>query len=55
MDILDEEEIINWFDEVLHDLFNIVYQQYHLDVCYRFLILPHLKKTVSCSQYYALL
>ena len=34
MDILDEEEIINWFDEVLHDLFNIVYQQYHLDVCY---------------------
>ena len=34
MDILDEEDIINWFDEVLHELFNIVYQQYHLDVCY---------------------
>ena len=34
MDILDEEDIINWFDEVLHDLFDFVYQQYHLDVCY---------------------
>lgn len=34
MDILDEEDIINWFDEVLHGLFDLVYQQYHLDVCY---------------------
>ncbi len=34
MDILDEEDINNWFDEILHELFNFVYQQYHLDVCY---------------------
>ena len=34
MDILDEDDILNWFEEVLHDLFNLVYQQYHLDVCY---------------------
>ena len=34
IDILDEENIRNWFDEVLHDLFSDVYQQYHLDVCY---------------------
>ena len=35
MDILNETEIREWFDEVLHDLFNAVYQQYHLDVCYK--------------------
>lgn len=34
MDILDEDEIKNWFDEVLHELFDLVYQRYHLDVCY---------------------
>lgn len=34
IDILDEENIRNWFDDVLHDLFSNVYQQYHLDVCY---------------------
>ncbi len=34
VDILDENEIISWFDEVLHELFNDVYQRYHLDVCY---------------------
>lgn len=34
MDILDEGEIKNWFDEILHELFNLIYQQYHLDVCY---------------------
>ena len=35
IDILDEDDIINWFDEVLHELFNVIYQQYHLDVCYK--------------------
>lgn len=34
MDILDESGIKDWFDEVMHDLFGIVYQRYHLDVCY---------------------
>ncbi len=34
IDILDEEEIKDWFDEVFHELYNSVYQQYHLDVCY---------------------
>jgi len=34
MDILDERGIKDWFDEVLHDLFDAVYQRYHLDVCY---------------------
>ena len=34
IDILDESDIRNWFDNVLHDLFSDVYQQYHLDVCY---------------------
>ena len=32
--ILDEEKIKDWFGEVLHELFSIVYQKYHLDVCY---------------------
>lgn len=34
MDILDEENIRNWFDDVLHDLFSDAYQRYHLDVCH---------------------
>ena len=34
IDILDEDTIRDWFDEVLHELFNVVYQKYHLDVCY---------------------
>lgn len=34
MDILDESGIKDWFDEVLLDLFDVVYQRYHLDVCY---------------------
>ena len=34
MDILDESGIRDWFEEVLHDLFNSVYQRYHFDVCY---------------------
>ena len=34
IDVLDEDDIRNWFDNVLHDLFSDVCQQYHLDVCY---------------------
>lgn len=34
IDILDESEIKDWFDEVIHELFNDVYQRYHLDACY---------------------
>ena len=34
IDILDEENIRNWFDDVLHDLFSDAYQRYHLDVCH---------------------
>ncbi|MDD4593047.1 MAG: hypothetical protein PHG06_21900 [Parabacteroides sp.] len=34
MDILDESGIKGWFDEVLHDLFDAVYQRYHFHVCY---------------------
>lgn len=34
IDILDEEAIRDWLDAVLHELFDSVYQQYHLDVCY---------------------
>lgn len=34
IDILDEGNIRDWFDDVLHDLFSDVYQRYHLDVCY---------------------
>ncbi len=33
IDILDESEIDDWFDEVLHELYSDVYQHYHLDVC----------------------
>ena len=32
MDILDEGEIEEWVDEVLHNLYSDVYQRYHLDV-----------------------
>ena len=32
MDILDETEIIDWFTEVIHDLYDDIYQYYHLDV-----------------------
>ena len=32
IDILDEGEIEDWFDEVLHNLYSDVYQRYHLDV-----------------------
>lgn len=32
--ILDDHEIGNWFDEVLYSIFDSVYQRYHLDVCY---------------------
>ncbi len=31
MDILDEDEIEDWFDEVMHNLYSDVYQRYHLD------------------------
>ncbi len=34
MDILGEGEIQDWFDEILRELFNAVYQKYHLDVCF---------------------
>ncbi|WP_418747116.1 hypothetical protein [Frisingicoccus sp.] len=34
MDVLGENEIKNWFEEVLHELYDLIYQQYHLDVCY---------------------
>ena len=34
MNILDQIEISDWFDEILHEIFNFVYQRYHLDVCY---------------------
>lgn len=34
IDILNEDAIRDWFDEVLHELFNFVYHQYHLNVCY---------------------
>lgn len=34
IDILNEIGIKYWFDEVLHELYNAIYQQYHLDVCY---------------------
>lgn len=34
IDILDADAIRNWFDEVLLELFDSVYQHYHFDVCY---------------------
>ena len=34
IDILDESDIENQFDETLQDLYDAVFQQYHLDVCY---------------------
>lgn len=42
MDILNEDKIKNWFDEVLHNLFDLVYQRYHFDICYEIsdLVLP---------------
>ncbi|MCQ2509443.1 MAG: hypothetical protein MJ116_03140 [Lachnospiraceae bacterium] len=33
IDILDEDAIRDWFDERMHDLYNALYQKYHLDVC----------------------
>lgn len=53
IDILDEEAIRDWFNEVLHELFNSVYQHYHLDVCYEISDLTSDKGdimfVVSCS------
>lgn len=34
IDILDESDIENQFDETLQDLYDAVFQRYHLDVCY---------------------
>lgn len=34
IDILDESDIENQFDETLHDLYSDVFKQYHLDVRY---------------------
>lgn len=34
IDILDESDIEDKFDETLHDLYSDVFKQYHLDVCY---------------------
>ncbi len=53
IDILDEDEIQAWFDEVLHELFSSVYQRYHLDVSYEISDLTTLGEsevvfTVSC-------
>lgn len=31
MEILDEDEIEDWFEEVMHNLYSDVYQRYHLD------------------------
>ncbi|ADU23888.1 hypothetical protein [Ruminococcus albus] len=31
MDILDDENIIEWFDEVINDLYDSIYQHYHLE------------------------
>lgn len=54
IDILDEDTIRDWFDEVLHELFNVIYQKYHLDVCYEIsdFVTPDENKimfTISCS------
>ena len=35
MEILSEQNISDWFDEVLHDLYSAVYQRYHLDMEYK--------------------
>lgn len=34
IDILDANTIWDWFDKVLYDLFTVVFQKYHFDVCY---------------------
>lgn len=34
IDILNERNIRDWFNDVLHDLYSAVYQRYHLDVGY---------------------
>lgn len=34
IDIFNEQNIRDGFNDVLHDLFSEVYQRYHLDVCY---------------------
>lgn len=31
MDILDDDGILDWFDEVVHGLYDSIYQHYHLD------------------------
>ena len=53
MDILNEDEIRDWFEEILYELFDLVYQRYHLDVCYEISNLTTLNKdksifTISC-------
>lgn len=35
IDILDGSDIENQFDETLQDLYDAVFQRYHLDVCYK--------------------
>ena len=34
IDVLDGSDIENQFDETLQDLYDAVFQRYHLDVCY---------------------
>lgn len=34
IDILNKHAIKDWFDEIICELYNDVYQQYHLNVCY---------------------
>lgn len=34
IEILDEDDISDWFEEVLHNLYSEVFQRYHFDVCY---------------------
>lgn len=34
IDILNQRNIRDWFNDVLHDLYSAVYQRYHLDVSY---------------------
>ena len=34
MSILSVGEIIDWFNEVLHNLYDDIYQNYNLDICY---------------------
>lgn len=48
MELLNKRAIEDWFDKVFHELYDAVYQQYHLDVCYA---ISDLSSTLNSTEF----